>query len=42
MRANPNEAMGFSYNVTDTSAPSADGNRRYGVSDVPKICLLHK
>lgn len=27
LRANTNEAMG-SYSVTDTSVPSADGNRR--------------
>lgn len=28
LRANPQGAMGFSYSVTDTSVPSADGNRR--------------
>ena len=36
LRANPNEAMGFSYSVTDTSVPSADGNRRWvGAADKP-------
>lgn len=28
LRANPVGAMGFSYSVTDTSIPSADGSRR--------------
>ena len=28
LRANPEGAMGFSYSVTDTSVPSADGSRR--------------
>ena len=28
LRSNPNPAMGFSYSVTDTSVPSADGSRR--------------
>ena len=28
LRSNPNQAMGFSYSVTDTSVPSADGSRR--------------
>lgn len=35
LRANPNEAMGFSYSVTDTSVPSADGNRRCTSSKCP-------
>ena len=29
LRSNPDQAMGFSYSVTDTSVPSADGSRRY-------------
>ena len=28
LRSNPDHAMGFSYSVTDTSLPSADGSRR--------------
>ena len=41
LRANPNEAMGFSYSVTDTSVPSADGNRRYTLSKVPLCQFVH-
>lgn len=39
LRANPNEAAGFSYSVTDTSIPSADGNRRYIMSSLHPLMM---
>ena len=40
LRANPEGAMGFSYSVTDTSVPSADGSRRCALPSYLSVIMV--